>query len=361
MIDSLQLNLTEFEIDKDPNLVINPFPFNPREKHKNNRILFSDVDGKMYNGKNAYHNSDILNLDIRTYFKQGIKAHLKYSLPKVYNDGINFHPVPKENLKDLFGFIENYLDEEVGVKTKLIDSKIGRIDLFKNILTNENFHSYKPIFKKLDMKRKPYTREYPTTYLQYNSISELCIYDKIEDMTQKIKNVNLSNYPKYCSRFEVRDFKNRNIVKKINIKTVQDILDNYDLISKYYNNQMMGLFNLSPKEFIGKMRKEQQPTKHLTEKELTKRILNFKLIDNSRNYLDNFFKFYGINTLVELSGSIDIVKNAVYNVTNDKSRKTRIEKKFDSSKNQLDIYGNKKYSELYQELKDKVLDIQLAA
>lgn len=117
----------------------------------------------------------------------------------------------------------------------MLDSDVSRIDTFRNVVAEENFLSYSNVFKLLDVPRK-HIRDYGTTFLFKNTQEQICIYDKLEEMLVRKKNI--SFYPKNTIRFENRLMNKRKVSKCTGISKAGDIIKCYSDLKEYFHNSL---------------------------------------------------------------------------------------------------------------------------
>ena len=119
--------------------------------------LWTDTRGREQRGKKAYRNTDNINITISPKPSGDVIASGHFSVPKVHN-GENYYSVGRDGTQAV---IKNFGDllEDTGIKTNIDRAHFSRIDTFKNVITDEPFMTYSPLFSSLKASRKN-TRSY---------------------------------------------------------------------------------------------------------------------------------------------------------------------------------------------------------
>ena len=282
MLDTVKLCLNDWEIKKGSPLLIQPSPLNYGTGELTSCYpLWRNEEGEMEMGSKAYLNTQSLNVDIKPFSQGGVQCFVHFSIPKIHN-GENYYSVGKEGTQAVLKKVEGEL-KEAGINTNIEEASLSRVDTFQNIITEEPFLSYSPLFSLLQASRK-LRRDYGSTFLWSNTQQELCVYDKIEEM-QKRK-IDTSSYPSQTMRFEWRLLNKKKIENAVGFSRVREIPSNWGVFREKYREAW--------KEDIFKM--EVGEVEILASKQVKLLLEHFRN-ENERNYIDSLFGFYGAYTL----------------------------------------------------------------
>lgn len=242
MIDTIQLRLLDYKIRQDNSLTIYPSPYQIINGYivKDNEMVLYESKEFVLVGSKAVYNNDLINFDIKQ-FNNDVLCSVHFSAPKIKSIGDNnFNSINKNDLIDIAIDVEKQL-KLAGIDVNIKKAKLSRIDLFKNVKTKFNIIEYKDIFELFNMKRQNeiVNRSYYTTFYKGNKSRMLVIYDKVNEMKVKGKDIDIKDN---IIRFELRHFKNKNINNYINCDSYNDLIDNFDNINGYYNEYLRGLF-----------------------------------------------------------------------------------------------------------------------
>jgi len=282
MIDTLQLNLVDYEINKDANLEIEPCRVNLRTGEQiGNYILFKNEDGNWIEGKKAYLNNEHFQFDIKS---KG--CFVKFSVPKILTNS-NYYSIGKNGIRAALNKVEKELREN-GINTNIYNSKLSRLDGFKNITTNEKFIDYAEIFSTLSMSRMN-MRNYGTTFLYENGSQEICVYDKNEEMKFHRKElssngIDITTFPQNTMRIENRLKSHKKINSILEIGTASELTKHYD--------EMRELITKNVSKRLFKHSVDEIDT--LVSSELKSQLL-FYLQNFPKNVLLEFLSGYGLN------------------------------------------------------------------
>lgn len=298
-------------------------------------ILF-EVDNKSYIGKKAYINNEYFNLTIKPItFKTAPLSIIQTSVPKLlFSSNVEEIKTQKELKEAVFGVLNEKL-KEAGFITDLTRARLKRVDIVKNCLTEYPFHFYTNILRALKMRgnnKRGY--EYPTSFLKGNSNLELCLYDKVEEQRQK--NIIKEEYlGKNILRAELRLLKHRKVRKSLNIITLEELLENYEGLGKYYKGFLeKSLFHI----------KEVQALENNTIKEL-----EYYAYNGGKYWVNNFLIHNGLKALKPYER---IILEWVGKYKG-KSSKSRLKSRF------LEVFevetSGVPFEVLYNELREKLL------
>jgi len=337
MLDTVKLRLLDYEIEKQNSLSITTI-FNTSGEEKNACKLFDMNDGTEIGGTKAYFNTKDLQFDIMT---RG--AFVKFSVPKTYHQGNNYNSVNQENTKEVFSHIETELKEN-GIKTDIFNSDLSRIDMFKQIVPDEHFHNYAPIFRTINGTQKE-LRDYGTTFLWKNSVEQIAVYDKIKEMLHQKKDI--SGLPDTI-RFENRLLNKRKIEQVLEFTKANELIKYYDELEPSYKASIRkNLFRLDTKEFNIAIQKEFEAR------------FEYHFLTGGRQWLNKFIYTLGVDA-VEIYGVENIVSLARTKWNNKEKQKAyRLRKKINDTIAETTLSKrctvNKTLLTLYNELKTKLV------
>ena len=224
MIDTIQLSLNDYEIRNNPqlNVIRSTIDLSTGELKGDFHLL--TINGDPVYGKKAFLNDPLFSLTLRP-LGDSVRCFLKFSFPKVYL-GNNFHPI---NIPKCCGVLLNLNKrlKESGIRTNIFHSDLSRIDIFKNVETDENFSSYTNLFSLLRAKRMK-ARDFPTMFLWQNGRQQIVAYDKIQEF--KRRHIPTTDLPKNVIRFERRLLNKTKIKKTLGFSNVEDLLENPDTV-----------------------------------------------------------------------------------------------------------------------------------
>lgn len=253
MLDTIRLRLQKYEVERGAALTVQPTPYEARsgELVAPEAVLW-EAGGKPVFGAKAYLNTERLNFTLLptcaaggALFSGVASAFVSCSLPKVLH-GSNVEALDRDGAAEAFRIVEQEL-AEAGVHADIQQALLSRVDLFRNIAAAEPFRCYAPVFSVLAAKRK-HKRDYGTTYLWSNTLREVCVYDKREELSHAGKPA--TGLPKNCLRFEYRMLKPRTVLEVLDCgSTVEELLHGYSGAKKAYRNAMAHeLFEAAPAE-----------------------------------------------------------------------------------------------------------------
>jgi len=281
------------------------------------------------------------------------KIFVQFSFPK-YKKETNIQALKKSELYDVLDYVNKEL-KDIGIKSNIYDSETSRIDCFTNINTVEKFPAYAPLFSLLNATRKKAVDWNGSTFLWKSGEHQITCYDKIEEIKAKNKNENVlkSFSDKNILRIENRWITKRKIFSKLQLKNVDELLQNYDhLRTAYIQDIEKTIFNYTDNQI-----------EWLTGKQI-KEALQVFCNSGRRYWFREFMVYTGYLTLTSLT-SPEIILDAIDEIdiqgSESKVRviKHRIKKNFNEVKfgkylAELNFLKNKKSNkELYDELKNK--------
>lgn len=343
MLDTLKLSLTDYEISSNPDLQVQPPTVNLGTGEVVGNNLLWRSDGREVIGAKAFHNGEDFNVTLRPSDNKTVASALclvQFSVPKVAT-GSNYHAVDHYGTEKALEAVQRYLDK-VGIKTNVRTARVSRLDAFKTVLAEESFPAYAPVLSMLKGQRMA-KRDYGTTFLWANGQSEICAYDKLEEMSRRKASV--ADLPANSVRFEVRALKARKVRDWLGIQSAGELPDALDHVRAKYTEAM---------------------EKHLFKPELSERhVLSAKTIEAQMTYAQNkhrygfpaFLKAYGLQ---QLSQDLEAVKEAIRAVYPNRATQQRMFRELDQARVDaaaMQVLGPSKrpIGELYAELREKVL------
>lgn len=343
MLDTIKVFTDDFKVQDGANLTIQPAVIEYEDGAKADKKLFRNSEGKWVEGAKAYINTDRYNLTIKpNAMGEGVRTFIQFSLPKALT-GNNFHAISEKETSSAL----EALDKDIrarGILLNLNDCRLSRIDAFRNVYSEESFSDYTPLFNLLRAKRQ-LKRDYGSTFLWSNTQREICVYDKIAEV--KLRGGSIREYPQNVIRFEYRLKNNRVTKRDTGIETLREI-NNLDAVRDAYNEALeKHLFCLSVKEI-----------EVLASSDLEAIIQSYK-DTGSRYWINDFKGDFGAYSVLS-STNIETFKSIIERVSGNRTVAWRIVKDFENSRNKVALHSkavkNKTLSDLYNELKGKVLD-----
>ena len=378
MIDTLQINLPVFDISKINKLIIQPSPFEASTNQQlNNRHLFIDREGEIYTGSKAYYNDEFLQLSIKPkfdlekregktikvfedkydkYFSDMYKYKFKTqdrtgenylsfhtSLPKVFsimknNQAINLKCLNSDQEKETLIFLYKHLKDHVGIAGDFDQGLITRLDTFTNIKTDLKFSSYATIFKLINLSRKEKFEYKGETFLFRNNSSQICIYDKLNELINK--NIKYNNS---LIRIENRYTTKKKVFNRFSTSNISDLFNNYDMVKADYEETITkNIFKYNSKQF------EQLGIN------FTDQVFQYFSNSGSRYWVNEMFYFWArqsIRKYISIESFFEVAKNYVK-----KSRYYELRSKFEKNKiieRKFFNIADKNILDLYEEIKGK--------
>jgi hypothetical protein len=217
-----------------------------------NRILFRDQDGMEVRGQSATWgalwdkplNEPHLYLEISPLSRgwiegDNIGCYIQFSIPGIRGHGDNSWPVDCRNATGIIDAVQNKL-AALGLIVDLRQAKVVRCDLNRNVVLEEPFHHYQTILRALDLPRTNRGDYSRTGITRTNKSQSMVIYDKIAEM--KSRGLSTTHLPPHFARQEWQVKTARNVSKKLEVKTVHDLLDSWDTLPHLYINQKNRFF-----------------------------------------------------------------------------------------------------------------------
>lgn len=379
MIDTIKLNIVDCSISDKTPLTIEPSPYLHDSQMKFiDYDLFIDNNGELVTGKKAYLNTDKYNVTIKPKYElshdaiERIRTTKKYrnnlnikelrkvelpqidfnsgifvqtSLPRYFNDN-NFNSLTIKEEKKVINQLEKDLRES-GIKTNIWDSNLSRLDIFSNIILDENFKSYAEIFSIMNLQRMEKFEYAGTTFLYRNGEQQICVYDKIYEM--KNKNKEFDYYiNQNVMRIENRLLRKRKILNVSGFSTIKDLYRNYDFVKHHFKNEVgNSLFKYEPKEVAQKTVRTIQDEIEFFYQTEGNHWLQCMLETKG---LEKWLNEAGVELLIEAVNGLDFIG---------KMKKCRLRKKIQMAQMRLSLLKKNRSNHmktnaiLYSELKNK--------
>ncbi len=347
MIDTLQLNLTDYEV-RGAKLRLVPSTIDTETgEMKSNFTLWTDGQ-KTFEGSQAYHRDEHFNVALKPQFKNdglglSVACYTRFEVPK-FAGGNNYKPVDFQGTKDALKQAEKQL-RDVGIHTNILTAKPCRMDSFENVEADEPYSCYQPVLALLSGSRMK-QRGYENGFLWENQSAQLCAYDKRQKMVHD--KLSVAGLPKHPLRFELRALQARKIRSAYGFNSVADLLNGYDSIRAVYLETMKKqLFKYCATD-----------VEALFHSELVKDFEWYRE-HTGRQWMDKYFRDYGIYSLMQ-KASIETVIGALNEVEDNKMKRSRLKKKlgeahFAATALSLMPASNRTHGELYNELQEKLL------
>ena len=371
MIDTLRLSLNETLIKDNAELNIIQGDIEMSSGLNMEHDLFVTESGEIIRGKKAYLNTDLYNLTIlskqdadfkfedekkyKFQTKYGFyrfkhipakinnrtnaKIFLQTSLPKINNylkgeNNYNLNAVTPEEIPGIIKFLYDDLSSK-GIVTDFDGSEISRMDIFNNVKTENKYLDYTQVFNQLNFSRKRNLNFGGETFLYYNKSSELCIYDKTEEL--KKKDIKIEDH---TMRFENRYLTKKSFFNKFKVSSSQSLINFPE-----YKKELINIGN----EIFDKKKIE---VNMIDENNLRMMLMQFK--ENRRFWIRDFFYHEG---MISVLNNVD--KNILLLILKDLMKKDlfcRFKKEIDSFNFSKSIFNNIKTINLFDELKEKYFE-----
>jgi len=347
MLDTVKLYINDYQVKDNANLRLQPAALDYKSGEAvGEYALWSRERGEAVFGAKAYLNTDFFNFTIQPIGRgerRSPGAFLQFSIPKVHN-GENYYSVGREGSQAVFKKVEKELWNK-GIHTNIEEATLSRVDLFRNVIAEERFYSYSPLFQLLKAKRQK-RRDYGTTFLWHNTQQQLCVYDKLEEMEMRGKLT--GSLPANTIRFEYRLMNSRKVDTILGFKKLGELKKNYEALEPAYKASLKkSIFSLSVEH-----------VQVMTGKQVEEEMRIYKERYGLR-WLNAYLSSVGARELVKLAG-IEVVRGAIENITSDRVKVWRLMKKLEERQRELELIreeevSGKTLSDLYCELEKKAL------
>lgn len=351
MIDTLHMELVDYAVGKRTNLALQPSTIDLATGVPLWEVgLWVNDAGEMVSGAKGYRNTDTYNLTISPQHG-AVRAFVHFSVPKVFHGGVNYYPVGCDGVRAVVERVERELAKD-GVRTNLQKARLSRVDVFDNVVGDEPFPTYAPMFTLLSAKRQREKIEYAggegvtvTGYRWGNKQQVTVVYDKLEEMGKR--KIDLAGYPKNTLRFEHRLLNGRKIQSSAGLVTVGDLWRGYDALRGTYRREMEYLFRHEPGEVtvlcLDSLRGELERWKETY----------------GRQWRARFLKTYGLKHLLAFA-DVASIKRAFGDVQGNRMARRRVERELEGLHMSLAMaerepVSMKALSTLYREIRGKLL------
>jgi hypothetical protein len=344
MLDTLKLSLTEFSVSSDAQLQVQPPTWCPATGERPNNYKLWNSDAGIVEGTRAWHNGEFVNLDIKpdTHNVGGpSRCLVQFSVPKVAT-GSNYHPTDHKGTAEALCSVQKYL-QTIGVYAELSEAHVSRADVFKVAECEEAFEAYHPVLSMLQGQRMR-KRDYGTTFLFENTVQEICVYDKLEEMRRNKRSI--EGLPLNSMRFEMRALKGQKVRSWLGISTAAELVSNLDHVQAQYRVAMeKQLFKAELSE-RSRLTRGQVAAQMQAAQETC-----------GRYWFDAWLRSVAINSM---SDDLDAVRAAIVDVTGSRKNGYKFLSKLEAAKldaTAMKVLGSSKrpLGELYSELREKVL------
>lgn len=284
-VDKLELHTTDFSIDDDVSIVVQPYPINTDGTQSDDLPLFRTKGGKVFTGTKAYLNTNQYNLTIQRW--KGIcSVRVGVNPNKLHHP---YMPIPTmDDLKYQISIVRDSIRKS-GINLSFDDLNVSRVDLMKQRNLSYPLAIHHPVFYAMNAKRQ-FKRTYDDTFLIGNRSHQTVFYDK--GVESKLTNeTNLI-------RCEVRTLKGSVTDKIFSIHTLKDLYQ-YDLkdLSIMYNNHLL------TKVFTNEINKSSNIVSDI---ELIRNIST-----TQRFPIETYTQIRGVQGIVDTFGSVDLFASAM--------------------------------------------------
>lgn len=341
MLDTLKVYTPDFEVKDRAQVSVQPGLVEYATGQQREVSLFKDELGRDVYGQKAFVNTERYNLTIQP-MGAGVELFLQTSLPKVVHED-NYTPLTNSETGQAINEIASDLKSR-GVVVNLDNCGLSRVDLFKNVIGDNDFLSYSPLFELLQSKRQ-HKRDYGTTFTWSNTQREICVYDKLTEMQSR--GVKVGGYPQNTIRFEYRLKNSRVCERELGFSTVKKLVNNLDDLQKKYRDALSkSIFSLKVDDVNILASQELQYS------------MQFYASEYGDTWLSRFLRDSGAYHLASLAGD-EVVKVVLACVIGDRVKLWRAIKYFEDAKRDFELSakvdGVKTLADLYGELQTKVM------
>jgi len=341
MLDTLKVHTREFDVKDRARVSVQPGLVNYENGEQREVSLFTDDFGRDVYGQKAFINTERYNLTIQP-MGAGVELFLQTSLPKVIKDD-NYSPLTNSETEQAINEIASDLKSR-GVVVNLDNCGLSRVDLFKNVIGDNDFLSYSPLFELLQSKRQ-HKRDYGTTFTWSNTQREICVYDKLTEMQSR--GMQVGGYPQNTIRFEYRLKNSRVCERELGFSTVKKLVNNLDDLQKKYQDALSkSIFSLD----VGDVN-------ILASQELQAWMQSYANLYGD-TWLSRFLRDFGSYHLARMAGD-EVVKIVMACVIGDRVKLWKAIRYFEQAKQDFELSSqtdnDKTLADLYDELRQKVM------
>lgn len=341
MLDTLKVYTPDFEVKDRARVSVQPGLVDYENGQQREVSLFKDELGRDVYGQKAFVNTDQYNLTIQP-MGSGVELFLQTSLPKTIKDD-NYSPLTDSETKQAIDEIARDLRSR-GIVVNLDKCGLSRVDVFKNVIGDNDFGSYSPLFELLQSKRQ-HKRDYGTTFTWSNTQREICAYDKLTEMQSR--GMATGGYPANTIRFEYRLKNSRVCGRELGVSTVKELVNNLDTLPvKYRDALSKSIFSLRVDE-----------VNILASQELQAWMQSYANLYGD-TWLSRFLRDFGSYHLARMAGD-EVVKIVMACVIGDRVKLWRAIRYFEQAKQDFELSSrtdnDQTLADLYDELQKKVM------
>jgi len=213
-IDKLTLTTKEFRINRagETGLTLKTGQYLLGEDRPEDPLLFIDRNGGEVRGVGAYLHDKLFTVDINS---NGLRVIVNPSKP--------YHPYTLVNDTDTLATRMETVHKELkkrGIVTDLNGASINRVDIARNISTNEPVSYYGQVFSFLDMPRSKRQAQYPEGYSTGNNSRGVIAYNKLQECRDEGHDLPGNN----LLRVEIQNKKTDAVKRFLKLNNYNDLL-----------------------------------------------------------------------------------------------------------------------------------------
>ena len=231
-IDTIRLRIRRPVINPNAGLTITPLA----QRHGNDSysrvFVFVDAAG----GETQLVREVDMHQDYIHIMSKAGYLMIGFHMPQVAaQDVAAYRPPTKEEVQAVLELVQDWCRTNAGVSFVYRDLELSRLDIFANAESRFSFVEYAPLFKLLRFDRKHVAR-YPNSFYGYNACQGTCIYDR----GNRTMNINHEAHPITGNliRWELRLKQAKSIHRALGMRTVGDLLDNWQSLRVLYASQV---------------------------------------------------------------------------------------------------------------------------
>lgn len=359
-LDTLHLNPVDFELSDDFTAKVFPGAYESGTGEIEQNFPLYTVGGRVFEGSKGLKKLDSCVLEFNPFKDQKtgvyhVSTKINLTVPKVIS-GNNFDPAMLEGTKEALGIVENEL-LEAGFKFNIKAALVKRCDAAKTLEMRESWLEYRPALAVLRPSRMAGTG-FETGQRWGNTRRQICLYDKVEEIAshypRKQRAEIFSQYPENSIRAELRLTERDSFKDTTGMQSAGDVLGDFGHLQSIYREQFeQHLFRFTAKEI------ERLKADALTVDEIANELVFF--IDNEHYWLEKWQQADWIRNRVLDADRLEIIKAAIKQAIEAKGlAKQNVRKKQKALENLYLQYAEtgkskRKVSDLYREIKDKIL------
>lgn len=346
-VDSLHVLAGEWDVAPDHQLMVRSADFSPVTGEEKGSYLLWREDGVAQFGRRAYYNDPQGRFFVDVHPVGGqVRCGVHLSLPRFASGGVdNVKLLSRTEAVDVLENLGRELSA-VGVKTDLDTAQLSRVDVTRNVETDEPFTVYRPVLSLVEGKRMRDKREYVDGFLWGNSARQVVAYDKRAQLVAE--KLRLTDVPDHLLRFEMRLRDHRTAVSTLGYANVGDLKREYDGVSDVYRRTMRdNVFRFKPDEF-----------EVLSSRQIEEELGAFRE-EAGRNWVAKWIEAIGVREIVKRCEP-DTIAKVVEELTGDRKKAYRVAVKMrrglvNSKMIRREASTQKTLRSLYRELERKVM------